>query len=57
VRLLAKVYVVEVLHCRRCGSPMKVLAVITDPQQCRRILPHLIKTGVAPPGVQVSFPN
>ncbi len=43
--------------CCRCGSPMKVLAVITDPQQCRRILLHLIKTGVAPPDVEASFTN
>jgi len=56
-RLLAKVYEVDALHCSRCGSPMKVLAVITDPQQCQRILLHLIKTGVAPPGVEASFPN
>ena len=34
-RLLAKVYEVDALRCNRCGSPMKVLAVITDPQQCR----------------------
>ena len=35
--------------CSSCGSPMKVLAVITDPPEVRRILLHLIKTGVAPP--------
>jgi hypothetical protein len=33
---------------------MKVLAVITDPQQCRRILLHLIKIGAAPPGLDAS---
>ena len=27
---------------------MKVIAVITDPQQVRRILRHLVKTGAAP---------
>ena len=32
-RLLAKVYEVDALHCSRCGSPMKVLAVITDPPE------------------------
>jgi hypothetical protein len=56
-RLLAKVYEVDALHCGRCGSPLKVLAVITDPQKCQRILLHLIKTGVAPPGVEASLPN
>ena len=56
-RLLAKVYEVDALRCNRCGSPMKVLAVITDPQQCRRILLHLIKTGAAPPGLDASALN
>ena len=46
--LLAKVYEVDILRCGRCGSPMKVLAVFTDPPQVRRILLHLIKTGLAP---------
>jgi hypothetical protein len=31
---------------------MKVLAVIIDPSEVRRILLHLIKTGVAPPGLE-----
>ena len=53
-RLLAKVYEVDPLRCARCGSPMRVLAVITDAQQVRRILIHLIKTGVAPPGLQIA---
>jgi hypothetical protein len=50
-RLLAKVYEVDVLRCPRCGSTMKVFAVITDPQQVRRVLRHLIKTGASPPGL------
>jgi hypothetical protein len=53
-RLLAKVYEVDALRCNRCGSPMKVLAVVTDPPEVRRILLHLIKTGAAPPGLEVS---
>jgi hypothetical protein len=53
-RLLAKVYEVDALRCNRCGSPMKVLALITDPHQCRRIFLHLIKTGAAPPGLDAS---
>jgi hypothetical protein len=47
-RLLAKIDEIDALRCSRCGSPMKVLAVITDPSQGRRILLHFIKTGVAP---------
>jgi len=55
VYALAKVYEVDVLRCPRCGSPMKVLAVITDPAQVRRILLHPIKTGLAPPGLDDSM--
>ena len=53
-RLLAKVYEVDALRCSRCGFPMKVLAFITDPPEVHRILLHLIKTGVAPPGPEAS---
>ena len=49
-RLLTKLYVVDPLRCPRCASQMRVLAVITDAQQIRRILRHLIKTGAAPRG-------
>jgi hypothetical protein len=56
-RLLATVYEVDVLRCNHCGSPVKVLALITDPQQCRRILLHLIKTGAAPPDLDASALN
>ena len=56
-RLLAKVYEVDPLCCTRCGSPMQVLAIITDPQQCRRILHYLIKTGAAPPGLDPASLN
>jgi hypothetical protein len=56
-RLLAKVYQGDALHCSRCGSPMTVLAVITNPPEIRRILLHLIKTGLAPPGLEASALN
>ena len=39
------------------GSLMKVLAVITDPPQLRRVLLHLIKTGLAPPGLEAATPS
>jgi hypothetical protein len=41
-RLIEKVYEVDPLICRRCGSPMRIMAVITEPQQVRKILLHLI---------------
>ena len=51
---MVKIYEVDAMKCSRCGSPIKVLAVITDPTQVRRILLHLIKTGVAPPGLEAA---
>ena len=56
-RLIAKVYEADPLICRRCGSPMRIMAVITEPQQVRRILLHLIKTGKAPPGLDPASLN
>ena len=53
-RLLAKVYEVDPLRAARCGSQMRVLAVIADPQEVLRILHHLIKTGAAPPGLDAA---
>ena len=50
-RLLAKVHPAYPLVCGRCGSPMRILAVISEPEQVRRILRHLLKTGKAPPGL------
>ena len=56
-RLIAKVYEADPLICRHCGSPMRIMAVITEPQQVRRILLHLIKTGKAPPGLDPASLN
>jgi hypothetical protein len=48
-RLIKKVYEVDPLTCSRCGQPMKVLAVITDPTQILKILRHLTKIAKPPP--------
>ena len=56
-RLIAKVYQADPLVCRRCGSPMRIVALITEPQQVRKSLLHLIKTGKAPPGLDPAFLN
>jgi len=56
-RLIAKVYEADPLICRHCGSPMRIMAVITEPQQVRKILLHLIKTGKAPPGLEAASLN
>jgi hypothetical protein len=50
-RLIKKVYDADPLCCPRCRSPMKIIAVITDPAQVLKILRHLVKTGKPPPGL------
>jgi hypothetical protein len=54
--LIAKVYEADPMVCPRCGSPMKVLAVITDRSEVAKILRHLVKTGRSPPGLRPSSP-
>ena len=49
-RLLAKVYEVDPMVCPKCGGDMKVIAIIEDPDELRRILRHLVKIGRSPPG-------
>ena len=34
-----------------CGSPMRILALITDAAEVKKILRHLIKIGKPPPGL------
>ena len=48
-RMLAKVYEIDPLVCPKCGSVMKIIAVVQDPVEIRDILAHLVKTGRAPP--------
>jgi len=36
-RLIAQVYEVDPLTCSRCGSPMRILAVITEPEEVRKV--------------------
>ena len=50
-RLIAKVYKVDPLVCPQCKAEMKVVAVIIDPIEVRKILLHLKELGRAPPGV------
>jgi hypothetical protein len=38
------------LVCPRCSAPMRGLAVITEPEEVRKILRHLVKIGRSPPG-------
>ena len=55
-RLLARVYEVDPLVCRRCGARLRVIAVIQNPVQITKILNHLYdqrssRTGRALPGL------
>jgi len=34
---------------------MRILAVITEPEEVRKILRHLVKIGRSPPGLDQSF--
>ncbi len=56
-RLIAKVYEVDPLVCLSCGAAMRVLAVITEPQQVLKILRHLVKIGTPPPGLDPASLN
>lgn len=56
-RLIKKVYEVDPLSCPRCGQPLKVLAVITDPAQVLKILRHLIKIAKPPSGLEPTSLN
>jgi hypothetical protein len=49
-RLIKKVYGVDPLLCPKCGSDMKIIAIIMNPEETVKILRHLIKTGKSPPG-------
>ncbi len=40
-RLIRKVYEADPLECPNCKGPMRVIALIEDPQVIRRILEHL----------------
>jgi hypothetical protein len=50
-RLLSKVYEIDPLVCPKCGAEMKVIAVIENPDEIKRILRHLVKIGRSPPGL------
>jgi hypothetical protein len=50
-RLLANVYEVDPFACPKCGAEMKVIAIIEDADELKRILRHLMKIGRSPPGL------
>lgn len=48
-KLIAQVYEIDPLVCPRCHSEIRILAVINEPQEIRKILRHLLKIGRSPP--------
>jgi len=53
-RLIAKIYERDPLVCPTCNSRMRILAVITDAAEVKKILRHLIQIGRPPLGRQPS---
>ena len=53
-RLINKVYGINPLICEKCGSDMRIVAFIMEPEQIDRIMQHLIKQGRAPPAIAKS---
>jgi len=51
-RLICRVYEVDPMICPKCGSEMRVMAIITDPLEVNKILNHLLKIGRLPPGIE-----
>jgi hypothetical protein len=49
-RLIAQVYEVVPLVCTRCFASIRILAVIIEPEEVGKILRHLVKIGLSPPG-------
>ena len=56
-RLLSKFYEIDPMVCPKCGSEMKVIAVIQEPEEIKRILRHLVKQGRTPPGLDPTSLN
>ena len=48
VRLIARMYEVDPLRCRRCGGSMQLIALITERAVILRILDHIGAPGRAP---------
>jgi hypothetical protein len=51
--ILKKVYGTDPLTCPKCLYPMKVVAIIMNSEETKKILQHLIKIGRAPPNFTI----
>ncbi len=56
-RLIAKVYETDPMICARCGSKMRVAAILEDRDEVMRLLRYLVRIGRAPPGLDLATLN
>ena len=59
-RLIRKVFEVDPVLCGKCGSEMKIVAVLTDPKVVDGIIRHLDKnagTPSSPPPISAQLPT
>lgn len=54
--LLARIYAVLPLICPKCGSPMPLIAAVTEREPVQRILRHLGEPALPPPVSPVRSP-
>ncbi len=55
-RLIKKVFEVDPLLCAKCGSEMKIIAVLTDPKVVDRIIQHLQQNASRGPAAAARSP-
>jgi hypothetical protein len=51
---LRRVFDIDRRHCPRCGAPLRVLAVITDPHLIGALLKHLDTHAARAPALALS---
>ena len=56
-RLIAKIYEVNPMICPKCDSKMRVIAIIINEYEIKKIMKHLYKKGKSPPGQSVEDNN
>ena len=52
-RLIKKVYGIDPLICPKCGNVMKIIAIIMDPEETKKIPQYLVKIGRTPPNFTI----
>jgi hypothetical protein len=47
--LLARIYEVLPLHCPHCGSEMRIISLVSEPEPIKRVLEHIGEASTPPP--------